>query len=85
MYIGVTNDIYRRVSEHKDKKFISSFSSKYNLDKLVYYEVFGDIRLAIKREKQLKNWHREWKGHLINESNPDHMTDMGIKQIVWLI
>ncbi len=54
LYIGVTNNIYRRILEHKEKRNPRSFSANYHLNKLVYYEEFGDIRLAIKREKQLK-------------------------------
>ena len=69
LHIGVINNIYRRVLEHKEKKHPASFTLKYNVNKLVYYEEFGDIRLAIKREKQLKNWHRDWKDNLIDEKN----------------
>jgi putative endonuclease len=68
-YIGVTNDLERRVKEHKDGKG-SEFTSKYNLNHLVYYEIISDIKTAIKREKQLKRWHREWKINLIKELNP---------------
>lgn len=71
VYVGVTNNIYRRILEHKEKKNPDSFSAKNNLNKLVYYEEFGDVNLAIKREKQLKNWHREWKDNLIKEKNPN--------------
>ena len=71
VYIGVTRDIYRRTLEHKEKRNPESFSAKYNLNKLVYYEEFKYINLAIKREKQLKNWRREWKDNLIKEKNPD--------------
>lgn len=68
-YIGVTNDLERRVKEHKDGEG-SEFTSKYNLHHLVYYEIISDIKTAIKREKQLKRWHREWKINLIKELNP---------------
>ena len=68
-YIGVTNDLERRENEHKDGNG-SEFTSKYNLDHLVYYEIISDINTAIKREKQLKRWHREWKINLIKEMNP---------------
>lgn len=56
LYIGLTNNMIRRVYEHKNK-LIEGFTSKYNVDKLVYYEIFNDIKETIKREKQLKNWH----------------------------
>ena len=68
LYIGVTSDLVKRVYEHKNK-VVPGFSKLYNLDKLVYYEIFNDIEEAIKREKQLKNWHREWKINLIKETN----------------
>ena len=74
LYIGVTNNLIRRMFEHKHKhKVEKGFSQKYNLMKLVYYEVTNDIEGAIKREKQLKNWHRDWKINLINQFNPGWM------------
>jgi len=69
-YIGVTNDLRRRVSEHK-QNIGSKFVSKYKLFDLIYYEYFTDITYAISREKQLKNWHREWKLNLIKQKNPN--------------
>lgn len=69
LYIGVTSDLRKRVYEHKNK-FVNGFSEKYNLNKLVYYEVSESIITAIEREKQLKRWHRNWKENLIKESNP---------------
>ena len=69
LYIGVTNDLLRRIQEHKNK-IIKGFTSKYNLNKLVYFEETDDVYSAIFREKQLKNWHREWKINLISEHNP---------------
>jgi putative endonuclease len=69
LYIGVTNNLQRRISEHKNK-VIRGFSSRYNLKKLVYFEQTENIISAIEREKQLKNWHREWKINLISEKNP---------------
>ena len=70
LYIGVTNNIIRRMHEHK-AKLVEGFSSKYNLTKLVYYEETDDVYVAIEREKQLKRWHRDWKINLITKSNPD--------------
>lgn len=68
-YIGVTNNLKRRIWEHKEKQ-IEGFSQKYNLTKLIYYEVFEDIKEAIKREKYLKNKRRDYKLFLINKDNP---------------
>ena len=70
LYIGVTDDLERRIYEHKNE-MIDGFTKKYNLTKLVYYEATADVRSAIEREKQLKNCHREWKMNLIKEFNPD--------------
>lgn len=70
LYIGVTNDLRRRIFEHKNK-FVEGFSKKYNLTKLVYYEVFEDIENAIIREKYLKGKKRELKNSLISNFNPD--------------
>ncbi len=75
-YIGVTNDLERRVIEHKYGDG-SEFTSKYNLTHLIYYEMISDIKTAIRREKQLKNWHREWKINLIKELNPE-MVDLAV-------
>lgn len=66
-YIGVTNNLERRIWEHNNGSG-SMFVQKYNLFDLVYYEHFLDIRYAIMREKQLKNWHREWKINLIKKN-----------------
>jgi len=70
IYIGVTNDLERRMFEHKHK-LVEGFTKRYNLVKLVYYESTNDVESAIAREKQLKNWHRDWKISLVNQSNPD--------------
>jgi len=70
LYIGVTNDLIRRVEEHKNE-IVDGFSKKYKTKNLVYYEWFTQIKDAIGREKQLKNWHRQWKINLVEESNPD--------------
>ena len=69
LYIGVTNNITRRATEHNECRG-SSFTAKYNCDKLVYYEEFPDIEQAIAREKQLKHWKREWKNELVEKVNP---------------
>lgn len=69
-YIGVTSDLQRRLIEHKDGVG-SEFTKKYKLHSLVYFERMSDIVTAIKREKQLKKWHREWKLNLIKEQNPE--------------
>ena len=69
LYAGVTNDLKRRVCEHK-QKLIEGFTKKYNVVKLVYYEAFNTIEDAIKREKQIKRWRREWKIKLIEKRNP---------------
>ena len=70
LYIGVTNNLVRRIYEHKNKIF-KGFSYKYGLDKLVYYEHFDDIESAILREKELKKWRRLWKIELIEKDNPE--------------
>ncbi len=69
LYIGVTNDLIKRVWQHKNK-LIDGFTKKYGVDKLVYYEATPDVESAITREKQMKNWHREWKVNLIQSKNP---------------
>ncbi|WP_139959267.1 GIY-YIG nuclease family protein [Flavicella sediminum] len=69
LYIGVTNDLERRVLEHKTK-INKGFTSKYNIDKLMYFEIFSSIEAAILREKQMKKWKREWKVNRIVENNP---------------
>ena len=69
LYIGVTSDLIKRITEHKDGKG-SVFTKKYNVKDLLYFEVFDNIEQAIVREKQLKNWHKEWKWNLIKENNP---------------
>lgn len=70
MYIGLSNDLERRMFEHKNK-LTPGFSSRYNLDKLVYFEVYQFIQDAIRREKNMKKWKREWKINLIIEENPN--------------
>jgi putative endonuclease len=70
LYIGVTNNIERRVYEHKTH-LNKGFTYKYNITKLVWYDVFPNSTTAILREKQLKKWNREWKERIINEINPE--------------
>ncbi len=74
LYIGVTSNIIKRIYEHKNK-LTDGFTKKYNLKKLVYYEIYDDIDEAIKREKQLKSWKREWKIELIEKIN-DNWNDL---------
>ena len=69
MYVGVTSDLLRRVWEYKSKA-VPGHTKKYGIDRLVYYEVFHDVRMAIAREKQLKRYVRQWKYNLIEERNP---------------
>jgi putative endonuclease len=70
LYIGMTNDLTRRISEHKSGS-VEGFTKKYSIDKLVYYESTTDVNSAILREKQLKKWKRQWKIDLIEKSNPE--------------
>ena len=70
LYIGITNNLQRRIYEHKHK-LVEGFTSKYNLNKLVYFETFEDSLIAISREKELKKWRREKKDELIMEINPN--------------
>lgn len=70
LYTGVTRNLQRRVAEHK-LHINQGFSAKYNTEKLVYYERYDRLDVAIHREKQLKKWRREWKDKLINDFNPE--------------
>jgi putative endonuclease len=70
LYIGVTNDLVRRVYEHRTDA-IPGFTSKHGVHRLVYYEQFFDIENAIRREKRLKKWTRAWKIQLIEKTNPN--------------
>jgi putative endonuclease len=69
LYIGITSDLLKRIFEHK-QKYVEGFTKKYNVDKLVYYEIFEDVDLAIAREKYLKSKRRQIKIELIEKSNP---------------
>jgi putative endonuclease len=70
LYIGVTNDLVRRVYEHRTK-VADGFTKKYDVDRLIHSERFDDIENAIRREKRLKKWNRAWKIRLIEETNPN--------------
>ena len=70
LYTGVTNNLRRRIYEHKNK-LIDGFTKRYNVDRLVYYEMTSDVKVAIKREKQIKNLLRRKKEELINTFNPN--------------
>jgi len=70
LYTGVTNDLLRRIYEHKEG-VAESFTKRYGVKTLVHYEVFEEIEEAILREKRLKRWHRDWKFALIEKCNPD--------------
>ena len=70
LYTGVTSDLLRRVYEHKNHLDPDSFTSKYNVTRLVYFEETSDVKAAIEREKQIKSWNRNRKTALIMEKNP---------------
>jgi putative endonuclease len=70
LYLGVTNDLIRRVYEHRIKA-VPGFSARYGVDRLVWYEVYQDALTAIAREKEIKKWRRDWKIALIEADNPD--------------
>ena len=83
IYIGVTSDILKRIYQHRNGE-IEGFTSKYGVAKLVHFEFFGDMFTAIAREKQLKNWRREWKLNLIEQNNPgwlDLAVDFGFEPL----
>ena len=70
LYVGVTNNLVKRIYEHKQKP-VDGFTKKYCVDSLVYYEVTNDVISAIEREKQIKKWNRAWKLRLIKKMNPN--------------
>ena len=82
LYTGVTNDIRRRLKEHREKKNPKSFTARYNVEFLVYYEHFGWIQLAIAREKEIKDLRRELKLELIKNFNPEFQFLNGHFEIV---
>ncbi|HBO16881.1 MAG TPA: endonuclease [Candidatus Moranbacteria bacterium] len=69
LYIGITSNLKNRIFQHKEK-IVEGFTKKYNIDKLVYFEQTEDVQSALRREKQLKKWNRDWKLRLIEEKNP---------------
>ena len=69
LYVGMTNDLQRRVEQHK-QKLIEGFTQRYNITRLVYYEVTNDVHAALAREKQIKSWRRSKKTDLIESVNP---------------
>ena len=70
LYIGITNNLIKRIYEHK-LGFVDGFTKKYYVKRLVYCEEMSDVQSALEREKQLKNWKRDWKVALIEKNNPD--------------
>ena len=70
LYLGVTNDLIRRVYAHKSKA-VPGFTSRYGVDRLVWFECYDDPLSAITREKEIKKWRRDWKISLIEQDNPD--------------
>ena len=71
LYTGVTNDLIKRVYEHKNHLDKGSFTARYNVEKLVYYEMTSDVESAIEREKQIKGWNRKRKNKLVESMNPN--------------
>ncbi len=69
MYVGVTSDLAKRIEEHR-QKLVEGFTKRYEITQLVYYEIFEDIKDAIVRERQIKEWKRKWKTELIQSINP---------------
>lgn len=74
LYIGVTNDLVRRTSEHRED-VVDGFTNKYGVHRLVYFEPYDDVRVAIQRERTMKHWRRDWKIALIERENP-HWRDL---------
>ena len=76
LYIGVTSDLAKRLWQHREG-VTGGFVARYKVNRLVRFEMFGDMELAIMREKQLKRWHRQWKINLVERDNP-HWVDLAI-------
>jgi putative endonuclease len=74
LYVGVTSDLIRRVFEHKSEA-VPGFTARYRVDILVWFEAHDSVEAAIRREKQIKEWKRDWKINLIEQANP-HWTDL---------
>lgn len=70
LYIGITNDLIRRIHEHRTG-VVEGFTERYGVHRLVYFEQYNDVEMAIRREKRLKKWNRAWKIRLIEGSNPN--------------
>jgi putative endonuclease len=70
LYIGLTNDLVKRVCEHKER-VVKGFTEKYHVNQLVYYEIHSSSYEAVSRERQMKKWNREWKIKLVEKTNPD--------------
>jgi putative endonuclease len=70
LYLGVTKDLVRRTYQHKNK-LLPGFTSRYDVRRLVWFEIYDDPRTAIEREKEIKKWKRQWKNDLIEKENPD--------------
>ena len=70
LYVGITEDLVKRIVRHK-KRWASAFTTKYDVNKLVYYEKHKNLEEALKREKRVKKWNRQWKMRLIESQNPD--------------
>jgi putative endonuclease len=80
LYIGVTNDLERRLYEHKNN-LVDGFTKRYKVHHLVYYESVNDVNAALQREKQLKRWSRKWKTELIEKVNPE-LSDLAKKFVL---
>ncbi len=78
LYVGITNDLNRRIHQHKTKAHPNSFTARYNINRLVYFEIFNDVRDAIAREKQIKGYRRSKKVTLIEAENP-HWKDLSLE------